>query len=456
MTTADRSRLPEVGAESDVHFPVADKARLANGLNLWTVERPRLPLVSLLLVVSAGSAADPSGRHGLAALTADMLDEGSGDRSAIEMTEALGRLGTELDTEIGPDSVTIGVTVLRRHLSEALHLLADIVVHPRLAEADVERVRTLRLNRLRQFRDVPSALAEQAFAVALYGDHPYGHLAIGSTSALETMTATEVAAFHRASYLPVDATLISVGDARGREVAKAADAAFGRWSGPSSSAPGFAPPAAPAVPRAPLVLLDRPGAAQTELRLGHVAAARATDDYHALVLLNAMLGGQFVSRINMNLRERRGFTYGARTSFDFRRLPGPFVLATSVQTSATAEAIGEAVAELSDIRGTRPPTPDELAMAKASLTRGYAGRFESSGQVSHALAQLVVHALPDDTFEAFAPRVNAQSAADVTRVARTHLNPDRLAVVAVGDRSRIESELASLGRGTPVVWEADF
>jgi predicted Zn-dependent peptidase len=455
VSLVDRSRLPEVGSEPPFHFPVADKDRLANGLGLWTVERPRLPLVSLRLSVSAGSAADPAGRHGLAALTADMLDEGTGDRSAIEITEALGRLGTELDTEIGPDSVTIGFTVLRRHLSEAMHLLADIVVRPRLVRDDVERVRTLRLNRLRQFRDVPSALAEQAFATALYGDHPYGHLAIGTTRSLETMGAEEVARFHQAAYRPLRATLIAVGDITQRDVRQTAEAAFGGWDA-GAGTPGDAVARPPGEPRARLVVLDRPGAAQTELRLGHVAVARNTEHFHPLVLLNAMLGGQFVSRINMNLRERRGYTYGVRTFFDFRRLPGPFVLATSVQTAATVDAIRESIGEIAAIRADRPPTPDELEMAKASLTRGYARHFESSAQVSHALAQLVVHALPDDTFETFAPRVNGLCTEDVTRVANAHLDPDRLVIVAVGDRSRIESELASLGRGTPAVWSGDF
>lgn len=455
MSVVDRSRLPDIGSEPPFHFPVADKDRLPNGLGIWTVERPRLPLVSLLLSISAGSAADPAGRHGLAALTADMLDEGTGDRSAIEVTEALARLGTELDTEIGPDSVTIGFTVLRRHLSEAMHLLADIVVRPSLAGDDVERVRTLRLNRLRQFRDVPSALAEQAFATALYGDHPYGHLAIGATRSLETMTAEEVALFHRAAYRPLRATLIAVGDITQRGVRETAEAAFGGWAAEAGTT-GEAAARPPAEPGARLVVIDRPGAAQTGLRIGHVAVPRNSDQYHALVVLNAMLGGQFVSRVNMNLRERRGYTYGVRTFFDFRRMPGPFALATSVQTAATADAIRESIGEIAAIRADRPPTPDELEMAKASLTRGYARHFESSGQVGHALAQLVVHDLPDETFETFAPRVNAVGAEDVTRVAKGHLDPDRLVIVAVGDRSRIEPELASLGRGAPAIWSGEF
>lgn len=456
MSNVDRTRLPDLGPERGFHFPVARKSRLANGLGLWTVERTGLPMVSVLLVVSPGSAGDPEARHGLAALTADMLDEGSGGRSAIEITEALARLGTELDTEIGPDSVVVGLTVLGRHLRDALGLLADIVVRPRLDADDFERVRTLRLNRLRQFRDVPAALAEQAFAAALFGSHPYGHLAIGTAGALEAMTLEDVAVFHKTAYLPGQATLVAVGAVAGEEFATAADAAFGSWSGGGDKAGSPVPPPAGVGQRTPPIILDRPGAAQTELRIGHVAVPRNTPDYHALVLLNAILGGQFVSRINMNLRERRGYTYGARTAFDFRRQAGPFSLATSVQTDATSDAIHESIAEIAAIRGERPPTADELSMAKAALTNGFARHFESSGQVARALAQLVVHGLPDDTFEMFTPLVRAQTELDVMRAAAANLDPSRLAIVAVGDRGRIEDGLASLGRGTPAIWSADF
>jgi predicted Zn-dependent peptidase len=203
------------------------------------------------------------------------------------------------------------------------------------------------------------------------------------------------------------------------------------------------------------VLVDRPGAAQTELRIGHMAVARSTPDYHALVLLNAILGGQFVSRINLNLREQKGYTYGAHTAFDFRRLAGAFVLQTSVQTDATADAVRESLGEIAAIRVERLPTAKEVEFGRATLTRGYARNFETTDQIGRALAQLAMYDLPDDTFDRFVPGVKAVRAEDLAAAAVRHLHPGELVVVAVGDRVKLESGLNSLGLGDPVVTTVD-
>jgi zinc protease len=452
MSHVDRSRLPQSGPGSPFSFPGAEKTRLHNGLTLWALQRGSLPLVSIVVSLPAGSWCDPPGLPGLASLTADMLDEGTGNRSAIDIQEILARLGADLDIEAAHDSVTISMTVLQRHLSAGLGLLADVLCRPRLAEFDIERLRTLRLNRLRQLRDVPAALAEQAFADTLYADHPYAHLPLGTSEAIPRMTRSGVAEFHASSYRPDAATIIVVGPGAVDDILNAVAHTFEAWHTEGRPASAGASSIGrvtfdPARPR--LVVIDRPGAAQTELRIGHVAAPRHTPDFHALLVLNAALGGQFVSRINLNLRERKGYTYGARTAFEFRKHPGPFSLATSVQTDATADAIAESLGEIRAIRGDRPVTTEELAMAQQTLTLGYPRNFESTGQVARALSQLVVHDLPDDTFAVYAPRVLAQDMASVTAAARMHLNPDHLAVVAVGDRERIESGLRTLGLGNP-------
>jgi zinc protease len=449
MSGVDRTRLPRPGPEAAFDVPGADKTRLDNGLSLWTLQRGTIPLVTVMLTLPAGSWTDPDGRSGLAALTADMLDEGTPGRTAIEIQEALARLGAELHTDTGHDAVTVSLTLLQRHLAHGLGLLADIVVRPTLADADVARVRTLKLNRLRQLRDVPAALAERAFGETLYADHPYGQLPFGATPSLERLTREDVAAFHAATYGPASATLIVVGPALSAEVRDAAARAFGAWRTGGAGAPPSAPPVAQTPAGSRLIVVDRPGAAQTELRIGHVAVPRRTPDFHALLVLNAALGGQFVSRINLNLRERKGYTYGARTSFEFRRLAGPFSLATSVQTDATADAIAESLDEIGAIRSDRPITADELAMAQQTLTLGYPRSFESTDQVARALTQLVQHDLPDDTFAIFTPRVRAQDVASVTTAARDRLRPDELVVVAVGDAARIHGGLCALGLGEP-------
>jgi predicted Zn-dependent peptidase len=266
------------------------------------------------------------------------------------------------------------------------------------------------------------------------------------------MTRPDVVDFHASAYRPDAATVIVVGPGEVGDTREAVARAFAAWTTAGRPAAAAVPAIAgvafdPGRPR--LVLIDRPGAAQTELRIGHVAAPRRTPDFHALLVLNAALGGQFVSRVNLTLRERKGYTYGARTAFEFRRHPGPFSLATSVQTDATADAIAVSLDEIGAIRHDRPVTVDELSMAQQTLTLGYSRNFESTGQVARALSQLVVHDLPDDTFAVYASRVCAQDVESVTSAARAHLNPDHLAVIAVGDRTRVEAGLRTLGLGDP-------
>jgi len=456
MSPVDRSRLPEPGPEPAFAFPIARKQQLDNGLRLWTVQRNQLPLVSVVLLLPAGAVLDPPSMPGLAAITADMLDEGSGRRSAIEMQEELARLGTDLDTEAGPDAIVLSMTMLDRFLPDALRLLADIVCRPRLGDADVARVRELRMNRLRQIKDAPGANAEAVFSRAIFGAHAYGHLPIGTSASLERIGTGDITAFHASAYQPGSATMILVGAADPDRATRLVSDTFGSWQPAAAPAPAApdGPAAPPDSPSPRLLLVDRPGAAQTELRIGHVAVPRRTPDFHALVLLNAVLGGHFMSRINLNLREQRGLTYGARSAFDFRRQAGPFSVQTSVQTSATAEAIREVLAELHAIRHERPATDEELILSKATLTKGYPRNFETTGQVARGLAQLALYELPDDTFAAFSPRVRALDRDAVTLAATRHLDPDRSVVVAVGDRAQIEDDLRRLGLGEPSVTTA--
>ena len=463
MSPVDRSRLPHPGPDPAFSFPVSDRQRLPNGLSVATVRRAGLPMVSLALVLPAGSAEDPASRHGLASLTADMLDEGSGDRSAIQMQEALARIGADLDTETGPDSVVLSLSLLDRFVPKGLELLADIAVRPRLGAPDFERVRMLRTNRIRQLRDLPGLNAEVAFARALYGAHPYGHLPIGSSASLAAMTDGDVVGFHRRQYDPARATLVAVGAIDGAAFARQVEDAFGSWQrgpqllAPSTGTPGSADrrPDGP-MPAPRLLIVDRPGAPQTELRVGHVGVPRKTPDFHAIVLLNAVLGGHFSSRLNLNLRERKGYTYGVRSVVDFRKMAGPLSVQTSVQTDATADAVAEILAELRGLASSRPAEEEERSLSVATLTKGYPRNFETAGQVARGLAQLAVYELPDDTFDVFAPRIRALTTADVTSAAKRYLHPDRAVVVAVGDSSRIRSALEAVGLGEATITTVDL
>ena len=447
---ADRTRLPSLGPDPSFTFPAIRKATLASGLRFWTVEHHDVPLVAFLLLVPTGAAADPPDRPGLAAMTGDMLDEGCGDRSALDVHDTLGRLGAHFDVEVGSDATLLSLTTLTRFAGQGLALVADMVRRPRLERKEFDRVRELRLTRLLQLRDLAPAVAERAFAQLVYREHPYGHLPIGTETSLRDMALDEVAGFHARAFFPARATLIAVGDALHEELVDHAERAFGGWAMLDDVRNVEADPASaepPATPPDRLALVHRQGSAQSELRIGHAAVPRSTPDYHALIVLNMVLGGQFVSRINLNLREGKGFTYGARTAFDFRRGRGPFVLQVSVQTDATAEAISESLAELAAIRDARPASAEELALARAALTRGYPRGFETAEQVARAAAQLALYGLPDDYFSQFVARVSAVDSSDVTRVAREHLDPARLLTVVVGDREKIGASLARLDLG---------
>jgi zinc protease len=456
MTRVDRSRLPALGPDPVFRFPEVRKRRLANGLNTWSVEHRQVPVVTFVLLVPVGSAVDPADAHGLASLTGDMLDEGAGDRTAVEVHDALARIGAQFETEVGPDATLLTLTTLTRFARQGLDLLSDLIVRPRFDAHEFDRVRRLRASRLRQLGNLPSAIADRAFATLLYDAHPYGHLAIGTEEALDGIGLDAVREFHARAYRPDTATLIAVGDVSHDDLQDAAGAAFDAWTAPEGDDPALAAALAralepPAVRPAPLTIVDRPGAAQSELRIGHVAVPRSTPDYHALLLLNMVLGGQFISRINMNLREDKGFTYGARTSFDFRRGRGPFQLQVSVHTAATAEAIREALNEVRAIRQDRPASERELEQARAALTRGYPRNFETADQIARSGAQLALYALSDDYFERFVPTVQALTVDDLAAAAERHIDPTRLATLVVGDQGAVESSVAALGLGAPQV-----
>jgi predicted Zn-dependent peptidase len=443
-----RSRLPVPGPARPFFFPPIEKSALPNGLGIWTVAHPAIPVVTVVLLVRRGSADDPPGLDGLAALTVDMLDEGTGERSAIAFHESLARIGAQLDSDIGPDAAVLTITALSRFSREAVRLLADMTARPALTDRDFERVRQLRIHRLTQLRDLPGAVADRAFVKLLYGAHPYGHTPLGSEQTLAAITVDDVRAFHRAAIRPADATLIVVGDCRHDDVRRNAERAFGSWEG-SAGSRSAAPAPLPSPAR--LSIVPRRRAPQSELRIGHVAVARDTPDYHALVATNMVLGGQFVSRINLNLRQDKGFTYGARTSFDFRRMPGPFSLQVSVHTATTGRAIAESLAEIDGIRGARPVTADELALGVAALTRGFARNFETGEQLARAVSQIALYGLPDDYFDRFVPAVEQVTAEDVTRVAARHLDPERLTVLVVGDVDAVGGDLSQLSLGEPLV-----
>lgn len=445
MTMVDRSTLPVPGAPRPFRFPAVSRLSIApSGVDLRVVPQRAAPVVSVTAIVRGGSAADPADRPGLSAFTADLLDDGAGDLDGPGLADVLARIGADADIEVWPDATVLTVTTLARHAGRAMALLADLVRRPRFADADVDRVRALRLDRLRQMRAQAATLADRAFTRAIYGAHPYGHSGIGDVASVTAATVDDIRGQHARTFHPGGLTLVVAGDIDADDAARLAQASFGDWQGMPTSPARTAP--LPDLPTAVRVrLVARPGAPQSELRVGHVSASRSTPDYHALLLWNAALGGQFVSRLNLNLRQARGYTYGVRSGFDFRRDRGPFSIHTSVQPSATGDAVREILREVRDMLGARPMTAPELTRARAAVGLGYPRGFETAQQVGRAVAQMALHDLSADHFEQFVPRLNAVSLAEVTDAARRHVVPDALTAVVVGDPGVVEPQLADAG-----------
>jgi predicted Zn-dependent peptidase len=437
---------PAAGHATPVRFPEVTRQTLENGLTLWAVEHASVPVFTATVLLPHGTGEDPSSRHGLASLTGDLVDEGAGDRDALHLSEAFAQMGTQVEVEVGPDACSISVTALSRFLGPALQLMSDVVMRPRLAEPDFARVRDLRLSRLRQLSRSAGTMADRMFVSEVFGDHPYGHGALGTTRTLETITVDETREFWRRAYGPRGATLIIVGAVAPDEASRMASDVFGDWVDTGDSVPAGPPADVAADSR--IVLVDKPGAPQSELRIGHLGPPRLTPMYHALVALNAVLGGQFTSRINRRLREEKGVTYGARTTFDFRRVAGTYSCETSVQADATATAVTDVLEEFETIRRD-PVSADELASAQAALTRGYVRNFETAGQLARAAAQLAIYGLDDRTFDRFVPLIEAIGADDVRAAATMHVRPDAATVVVVGDAAACREGLEKLGR--PVV-----
>lgn len=319
MTRIDRSRLPDVGADPRFIFPAILRHTLANGLRVCTLEHHSVPVITISLQVAGGSGADPEGLEGLAALTADMADEGTGALSALDVSDALSRIGGDYDVDVGGDATDFSLTTLTRFASRGASLLADMVTRPRLQESEFLRVRQMRLDRLRQLKDLPSAVAEQTFLRLMYGSHPYAHLAIGNDTALRRVTLDDVMSFHAGAFQPSHSMLVVCGAMTHDEMLRRAEDAFGGWSAVGGSVDGARvasdiEPVAGPITR--LAVVQRESAPQSELRIGHLSTRRVTPDYPALLVMNAVLGGQFVSRVNLKLREEKAYTYGARTSFD--------------------------------------------------------------------------------------------------------------------------------------------
>jgi zinc protease len=441
----DRTRPPTLPPPPALRVPSVETGTLPNGLELAVVEMHEVPVVDVTLLVRAGSERDPADLPGLATFTANMLDEGAGRRSALDIADEAAYLGARLRTGAGYDAATVSLHVPKRHLAPALDLMADVALRPTFPDSEIARQRDLRRTQILQQQDQPVVMANLAFAAILYGqDHPYGRPLNGTEASTAALTREAVTTFYRTFYRPNAARILVVGDVTLAEARRLVAERFGAWSRAGLPAPPHS--VAPASGPRTIYLVDKPGAAQSVFRIGEVAADRATPDYFALEVLNTILGGSFTSRLNQNLRETHGYTYGAGSQFDMRRMAGPFVAVSSVVTAKTDSALIEFMRELRRIRDEAVPQA-ELGKAKAYLTLGLPGEFETTAGTANRIDELLLYDLPLDYYASYVPRINAVTAADVHRVARQYLDPEHLAIVVVGDRSQIASGLEALHEG---------
>jgi zinc protease len=455
-TPVDRSKLPEVSVDVVSKFPTIQTATLSNGLKVYLAERSAVPLVNFNLMVDAGYAADQGAILGTASLAMNMLDEGTRTRNALQISDALQRFGAQLGTGSNVDMSTVFMSTLKQNMDSSLALFADVILNPSFPQADFDRLVKLQLAQIKREKVTPVQMALRVFPVLLYGsEHAYGIPLTGSGTeeSVSRLKREDLAQFHRTWFKPNNASLIIVGATTLAEVTPKLERLFGGWR------PGEVPKKnigeVRHQPRSTVYLLDRPGSEQSIIFAGHVAPPKRNPREIAILTVNEIFGGSFTSRINMNLREGKHWSYGAFTLFPDARGQRPFIVYAPVQTDKTKESLAEVVKELRGLVSDRPVTPEELAKAQANLTLSLPGQWETIGAVGGSIEEIVRFDLPHDYYSTFASNVRALQVADVATAARETVQPDKIVWVVVGDRAKIEAGVRELNLGPLHFLDAD-
>ena len=447
-----RNQAPKAGPPRPLQLATPASATLPNGLTLILNERRGLPIVSASLVVRTGSDSNPTDKSGLANFVAAMLDEGTSTRNALQLADETARLGATLTTGSSMDATAITARSLSKNFAATLDLVADVALRPSFPADEVERQRASRLAQLVQQRDNPGQVATQVASVALYGTrHPYGYTELGTEASVKAMSRQDMSDFWARNFVPNNAALVVAGDISMAQLRALAEKAFAAWQRGAPVRPALRDPETTS---ARVVIVDKPGSPQTELRVAWIGPARSTPDFLALQVMNNELGGLFSSRINMNLREQHGYSYGARSGFSFRRNGGPFTIGAGVRTDATAPAVTEIFKEVEGIIA-QPVTAEQLRKSKDALANSIPAAFETSQNAVNSFSNIFVYDLGLDYYTSYAQRVNAVTAAQALEVAKKYILPGRLVVIAVGDRAAIEADLRKLNLGPVELRDAE-
>ena len=442
--TVDRTKPPELGPPPRVSLPPILTRQLPNGLKLLIVEQHELPLADFVLLVGSGGTADPAGKTGVANLTASMLREGTTTRKSLDIADQISFLGISLSPQASWESSTLSLHTPTAQLDSALALFADVALHPSFPANEFERIKKNRLTELLQLRDQGPAIANLVFPAILYGNaHPYGSPLSGTESTVTSLSTSDLQSYYQANFKPNNATMIIVGDVNPAQIEQKINALFGSWQ--RGDVPQLTYGEPPNASATTIYLVDKPGAAQSSFRIGAVGVPRSTKDYFALTVMNTILGGSFSSRLNQNLREARGYTYGAGSRFDMRRAAGPFTATAEIVSAKSDSALLQFMKELNGIRQSVPA--DELSRAKRYLQLQLPGNFETTQQIAAALVPVALYGLPLDYYNNYVQSVENVTQADVNRVAQQYINPGSLAIVIVGDRKTIEQGLRATNVG---------
>ena len=442
----DRTAMPAAAPARAFSPPAPTRATLSNGMKVVVVEKPGLPVVAQGLLLRAGGITDAADKPGVASLTAAMLAEGTATRSSRQISDEMEFLGAQLRAGASREFATISAETLTSHWRHALEIMADVAQNASFPADEFDRVRNERLTDLSRISDSPQAIAGRASQALLFGAGTrYGHPLSGTEAAVNAFTRDDLAAHHAANYKPEDTTLILVGDISRDDAVKQAEEAFGGWDAVAALASDAASERAPVDGATTIYLADKPGAAQSVIRAGYLTIPRHHPDYLALNLLNYILGGQFSARLNMNLRQDKGYSYGYMSGIDWLTGPSALTAGGSVQTEATKESVVETIKEFEEIRSARPVTQEEFDDAVGGILRGLPNQFETHGQVLSQLLRLVAFDLPDDYFSAYADEVAKLTLEDIHRVAEAHIKSGALKIVVAGDAERTEAGLRELG-----------
>ncbi len=451
--TIDRTVMPPPKSEPVFNPPTPTRTKLSNGMGISVIEQRGMPIVAFGVLMDAGASRDPENLPGLAGFTAQMLPEGTTTKTSQEIAQAFEFIGSRISADGRREYTLLSAETLTKHWPTGLELTADLVLNPNFPDHEIERVRREHLTELRRGKDEPNAVAEQLMAGLVFqSSSGYGHPLSGTEKSIAALTRDDIVSQFSRDYTPANANLIVVGDVSIDEVAKRAEAVFGRWKGgPSANGRSVVEPSNGT---ATIYLVDRPGAPQSVIRALNTTIPRLHPDYLGLTLMNYAFGGQFSARLNQNLRQEKGYSYGYQSHVQWFRSSSLMLAGGSVQTEVTKESVFETLKEYNEVRGSRPISEEELENAKASVLRSFPANFERPGAIMGQVLQMVQFGLPDDYLQTVRANVEAVTLDDVHRITQELVRPDQLKILVVGDRQLIETGLRQLDLPT-VVLDAD-